>query len=308
MKTETLKVKMSDGKNVALHTFVPEGDVKAVVQLSHGMAEHSMRYEALGKFLCDNGIAFYAHDHRGHGETAESVEDLGFLAENDGFNRVVEDLATMIKKCKEDFSGKKVILLAHSFGSFVSQCYIEKYGAEIDGVVLCGSAGPRLLLTGFGQVFSGIVMKCTGKRKKSALLDTLVFGTYNKGIESDSPAAWICRDAEVVKKYDDDPFCGFKVTNEFFYDFLGGLTSIHKKKNMNKIPKDLPVFLMAGDGDPVGEYGKSVKKLFTSYKKLGIKDVSLKIYPEARHELFNELNKVDVMNDLLVWVLSQLDN
>ena len=308
MKTETLKVKMSDGKNVALHTFVPEGDVKAVVQLSHGMAEHSMRYEQLGKFLCDNGIAFYAHDHRGHGETAESVEDLGFLAENDGFNRVVEDLATMIKKCREDFPRKKVILLAHSFGSFVSQCYIEKYGAEIDGVVLCGSAGPRLLLTGFGQVFSGIVMKCTGKRKKSALLDTLVFGTYNKGIESDSPAAWICRDAEVVKKYDDDPFCGFKVTNEFFYDFLGGLTSIHKKKNMNKIPKDLPVFLMAGDGDPVGEYGKSVKKLFTSYKKLGIKDVSLKIYPEARHELFNELNKVDVMNDLLVWVLSQLDN
>lgn len=308
MKTETIKLPMTDGKMVALHTFVPDGDVKAVVQLSHGMAEYSMRYAELGKFLCDNGIAFYAHDHRGHGETAESVEDLGFLAENDGFNRVVEDLATMIKKCKEDFPGKKVILLAHSFGSFVSQCYIEKYGAEIDGVVLCGSAGPRLLLSGVGRVISGIVMKCTGKRKKSALLDTLVFGTYNKGIESDSAAAWICRDAEVVKKYDDDPFCGFKVTNEFFYDFLGGLTSIHKKKNMNKIPKDLPVFLMAGDGDPVGEYGKSVKKLFTSYKKLGIKDVSLKLYPEARHELFNELNKVDVMNDLLVWVLSYLDN
>ena len=118
---------MSDGKNVALHTFVPEGDVKAVVQLSHGMAEHSMRYEQLGKFLCDNGIAFYAHDHRGHGETAESVEDLGFLAENDGFNRVVEDLATMIKKCKEDFPGKKVILLAHSFGSFVGQYFYFRY-------------------------------------------------------------------------------------------------------------------------------------------------------------------------------------
>lgn len=308
MKTETLKVKMSDGKNVALHTFVPEGDVKAVVQLSHGMAEHSMRYEELGKFLCDNGIAFYAHDHRGHGETAESVEDLGFLAEKDGFNRVVEDLATLIRKCKEDFPGKKVILLAHSFGSFVSQCYIEKYGNEIDGVVLCGSAGPRLMLTGVGKVISGIVMKCSGKRKKSALLDTLVFGAYNKGIESDSAAAWVCRDSEVVKKYDDDPFCGFKVTNEFFYDFLSGLCSIHKKRNMNKIPKNLPIFLMAGDGDPVGEYGKSVKKLFTSYKKLGIKDVSLKIYPEARHELFNELNKVDIMNDFLVWVLSYLDN
>ena len=308
MKTETLKIKMSDGKNVALHTFVPEGDVKAVVQLSHGMSEHSMRYENLGKFLCDNGFAFYAHDHRGHGETAESVEDLGFLAENDGFNRVVEDLASMIKKCKEDFPGKKVFLLAHSFGSFVSQCYIEKYGSEIDGVVLCGSAGPRLMLTGAGRLISGIVMKCSGKRKKSAFLDTLVFGTYNKGIEEESSSAWICRDENIVKIYDDDPFCGFKVTNEFFYDFLGGLCSIHKKKNMNKIPKDLPIFLIAGDADPVGEYGKSVKKLFSTYKKLGIKDVSLKIYPEARHELFNEPNKEDVMKDFLVWVLSYLDN
>ena len=200
MKAETIKIKMSDGKNVALHTFVPEGDVKAVVQLSHGMAEYALRYEELANFLCDNGIAFYAHDHRGHGETAESVDELGFLAENDGFNRVVEDLATMIRKCHEDFPRKKVILLAHSFGSFVSQCFMEKYGNEVDAVVLCGSAGPRLLLTGSGRFLAGIITKCFGKKAKSAFLDGLVFGSYNKGIESDSSAAWIYRDNEVVKK------------------------------------------------------------------------------------------------------------
>ena len=307
MKAETIKIKMSDGKNVALHTFVPEGDVKAVVQLSHGMAEYALRYEELANFLCDNGIAFYAHDHRGHGETAESVDELGFLAENDGFNRVVEDLATMIRKCHEDFPRKKVILLAHSFGSFVSQCFMEKYGNEVDAVVLCGSAGPRLLLTGSGRFLAGIITKCFGKKAKSAFLDGLVFGSYNKGIESDSSAAWISRDNEVVKKYDDDPMCGFKVTNEFFYDFLGGLTNIHLKKNMKKIPKDLPIFIIAGEADPVGEYGKSVKNLYKAYKKLCLSDVTLKLYPEARHELFNEFNKADVMNDLLVWISSKID-
>ena len=307
MKAETIKIKMSDGKNVALHTFVPEGDVKAVVQLSHGMAEYALRYEELANFLCDNGIAFYAHDHRGHGETAESVDELGFLAENDGFNRVVEDLATMIRKCHEDFPGKKVILLAHSFGSFVSQCFMEKYGKEVDAVVLCGSAGPRLLLTGSGRFLAGIITKCFGKKAKSAFLDGLVFGSYNKGIESDSSAAWISRDNEVVKKYDDDPMCGFKVTNEFFYDFLGGLTNIHLKKNMKKIPKDLPIFIIAGEADPVGEYGKSVKNLYKAYKKLRLGDVTLKMYPEARHELFNEFNKADVMNDVLVWISSKIE-
>ena len=307
MKAETIKIKMSDGKNVALHTFVPEGDVKAVVQLSHGMAEYALRYEELANFLCDNGIAFYAHDHRGHGETAESVDELGFLAENDGFNRVVEDLATMIRKCHEDFPRKKVILLAHSFGSFVSQCFMEKYGNEVDAVVLCGSAGPRLLLTGSGRFLAGIITKCFGKKAKSAFLDGLVFGSYNKGIESDSSAAWISRDNEVVKKYDNDPMCGFKVTNEFFYDFLGGLTNIHLKKNMKKIPKDLPVFIIAGEADPVGEYGKSVKNLYKAYKNLCLSDVTLKLYPEARHELFNEFNKTDVMNDVLVWISSKID-
>lgn len=307
LKTETLKIAMSDGKNVVLHTFVPEGEVKAIVQLSHGMSEYSMRYKELGKFLCENGIAFYAHDHRGHGETAENIEELGFLAEKDGFNRVVEDLATMIDKCHKDFPGKKVFLLGHSFGSFVSQCYIEKYEKIIDGCVLCGSAGPRVLLTGSGHIISGIVMKIKGKRNKSQLLDSLVFGSYNPNDENESPSAWLSRDVNVQKAFDDDSLCGFKVTNEFFYDFLGGLCSIHQKKNMNKIPKDLPIFIISGEADPVGEYGKSVKKLFTSYKKLGIKDVSLKLYPEARHELFNELNKVDVMNDLLVWILSKIE-
>ena len=308
VKTETIKLPMTDGKMVALHTFVPEGDVKAVVQLSHGMAEYSMRYAELGKFLCDNGIAFYAHDHRGHGETAEDIDELGFLAENDGFNRVVNDLHAMIKRCHEDFPGKKVILLGHSFGSFVSQAFIAEYGEEIDACVLCGSAGPRPLLTGSGRLLCSLVMKIKGKRSKSPLIDSIVFGPYNKKFVADgSDAAWICRDKEVVKAYDDSPLCGFKCTNEFFYDFMGGLCSIHKSKTLKKIPKNLPLFLIAGDDDPVGEYGKSVKKLYDTYQKFDLADVTLKLYPEARHQLFNEYNKADVMNDFLVWVLSKIE-
>jgi alpha-beta hydrolase superfamily lysophospholipase len=307
LKIDTLKIKMSDGKNVVLHTFVPDGEIKAVIQLSHGMSEHAMRYEDLAKFFCENGFAFYAHDHRGHGETAESIEEFGFLAEKDGFNRVVEDLATMIKKCKTDFPGKKVFLLSHSFGSFVSQCYIEKYGTEIDGCILCGSAGPRVMLVSVGKFLSSIVMTLQGKTQKSTLLDALIFGSYNSKNQLDGPSAWLTRDKEIQAAFDNDPLCGFKCTNEFFYHFLGGLANIHKKKNMEKIPKNLPIFIISGDADPVGEYGKSIGKLYSAYRKLGINDVSMKLYPEARHELFNELNKEDVKNDVLVWILSYLE-
>lgn len=304
MKKETEMITMNDGIKVALHKWIPESEVKAVVQLSHGMAEYALRYDRLGNFLVENGIALYAHDHRGHGETAGSVENCGFLSEREGFQRVVLDLKAMIDKCHNDFPEKKVFLFGHSFGSFVSQSFIEQFGNTIDACILCGTAGPRLMLTGSAKILSGIVRKIKGAKTKSFFFNNLTFGSYNNRFKKSSSSnfAWLSRDVVEVQKYENSPYCGFVATNSFFNDFFTGLTNIHKKKNMMKIPKKLPIFIIAGSDDPVGEYGKSVVALFSTYQKLGIEDVSLKLYENCRHEILNELNKDDVQNDILVWL------
>lgn len=307
MKTETIKIKMSDGKNIALHTWIPDGETKAVVQISHGMAEYAKRYDRFGKILTENGIAMYAHDHRGHGETAETVEELGFLAEKNGFDRVTDDVRESIQKAKADFPNAKIILFGHSFGSFIAQNFIEKYGNEIDACVLCGTAGPEMAKSRFGKFMASLIAGIQGNHKKSNFIHSVAFGSYLKNIKEDSVNAWISRDPEQVKKYDEDPLCGFRCTNRFFADLSGGLVQIHTKKNMTKIPKDLPIFLIAGTADPVGSYGKSVERLFNCYQKLGLTDASMKLYPEARHELLNELNKEDVEKDILIWLSSIME-
>ncbi len=302
IKKETVSVTMSDGKAVALHTWIPEGEVKAVVQLSHGMAEYALRYDRLGTLLAENGIAFMAHDHRGHGETAGAIENLGYLADKKGFFRVADDVHELLQKWRKEYPGKKVFLFGHSFGSFVSQCVIEKWGSEIDGVILCGSAGPNLALTRVGHCCAGIVCFFRGKKRKGSFLDGVAFGSYNKMIENPATKVdWLTRDPEEVKKYQDSPYCGFVCTNEFYRDFMAGFNWIHTKAHMKMIPQSLPVFIIAGDADPVGGYGKLVKDLHEIYKANGIQDLSMKLYPGARHEILNETNRTEVETDVLNW-------
>lgn len=322
MKKETTFIEMSDGVKVALHKWVPDGDIKAVVQLSHGMAEYAKRYSSLAQLLCDNGFAFYAHDHRGHGDTATGGElytvnqtlndkknpindNLGFLADNKGFVRVMEDLHTMISICHKDFPDSKVILLGHSFGSFISQYFIENYGSEIDGCILSGTAGPRIALSKAGHFMAKLVTLFRGNRYRSVFLNNLSFGSYTKKIpDVRTSMDWLSRDSAEVYKYIASPLCGFLCTAGFFVDLTAGLSMIHTKKNMKQIPTDLPVFFLAGDADPVGDYGKSIKKLVEIYKANGMKHISLTLYPEGRHEMLNEFNKEQVMNDILGFIKS----
>ena len=307
MMKNTVFVEMDDGQKVALHTWLPDGEVKAVVQLCHGMAEFSMRYDRFGEMLAKNGIAFYAHDHRGHGETAGCIENLGYLADKDGFQRVVLDVRNLVKKAHEDFPGKKVFIFGHSFGSFVTQSFIEQFGDEISGAVICGSAGPRPVSIGFGLILANIIGAVKGKKSKATLLDGIAFGAYNKLIkDAATPFDWLSRDPAEVKKYADSPYCGFVCTNSFFKDMFTGLSTIHKPENMKKIPVNLPVFLIAGTADPVGNYGKTVVNLWKIYKANGISDLQIKLYKDARHELLNETNHEEVEGDVLNWLNSHM--
>ncbi len=312
MKTDLFTKKMSDGAEVVIHSWLPEEkDVKGIVLLSHGMAEHVSRYEGFAKLLTDNNLAVYGEDHRGHGETAllaqkKGLGKLGYLCKKNGFLRVVEDIHEEVEMVKELYPGKKVILFGHSFGSFISQAFIENYGKTIDGCVLCGTAGPRPALMSFARFFAALC-SLGGKKKYSPLIDKIAFGSSNSTYKNPrTKYDWLSRDEKTVDNYIADPLCGYVCTVEFYQELFRGLSYIHSKKQIKKIPLDLPVHFIDGTGDPVGTYGKTVQKLYDLYKKNGMKNVDLIFYQDARHELLNETNAGEVRNEVLKWMLEQL--
>lgn len=314
MRKEHFFQKMSDDLEVSVYRFFPDENIKpkAIVQLSHGMVEHVMRYEEFAKALTDAGYIFSAHDHRGHGSTAEhavekGVGDFGVLAEKDGFNRVVDDVDEIILRASHDFPGLKVVLFGHSFGSFVSQSYIEKYASHISACILCGTRGPKPLEVVSGKILCQIVCKIYGRKHISKFINYITFGANNRRIKNPKTGSdWLTRDENVVKSYKHDKWCTFTPTAGFYEDMLYGLSQIHKKEFLSAIPKNLPVFLIAGDADPVGDYGKTVQLLYNIYKDNNMEDVTLKLYQDARHELLNEINKSEVTKDILNWIAEKV--
>ena len=306
------EMSMSDGNVNIIHSWIPDGDVKAVVLLSHGMTEHASRYARFGELLTKDGFALYAEDHRGHGETAKLAEEkgtgqFGYLADKNGFFRVVDDIHEEALFLRNKYEGKKLFLFGHSFGSFISQCFIEKYGDCIDGVILCGTAGPQKGLIAFASAFGNLIKFFTGKHHYSKLVDNLSFGSYNNHIKNPrTKFDWLTRDNAIVDAYVADPWCGYTCTIGFYCDMFSGLKYIHTEKNMLQIPRTLPVFFIDGDEDPVGGYSKTVQDLCTRYQGNGIKDVSIKFYSGARHELLNETNKEEVEQDVLSWFNSHV--
>ncbi len=311
MKKDTILLKMSDSVSVAVHRWIPDGDPAALIQISHGMTEHALRYDYFGAALAAQGFTVYAHDHRGHGDTAKNrgLENLGYLADRDGFERVTQDLREVMGQLKKDFPGKKTILFGHSFGSFIAQNYIEQFGAEIDGCILSGSAGPRLPLVNTARFIAGLIILFRGKRHRSRFLQKLAFGNNNKRIENPaSKNSWLSRDPEVVRAYDGNDYDGFMPTTGFFYDLFTGLSRIHRKRAMKGIPHELPVFIFSGTDDPVGDYGKTVEALADIYRAQGLADVTLTLYPDGRHEMLNEINKDEVIRDIIGWIRGRFDS
>ena len=310
MKMNSFSLKMNDGCEIFLNRWEPDTteDIKGVVQLHHGLAEHSMRYDRLGSVLAENGYVLNAYDMRGHGKTAETAiakgeGRFGQLARKNGFETAVEDLAFIIESLKKDYPDKKIVLLGHSFGSFISQGYIEKYGERIDGCILCGTSGPQIPLAPVGKIVAKIVRAFKGPDATSKFLTKLTFGSYNKHIQNPQTADdWISLNELNRQIYAMDKWCGFPLTVSFFVDITTALSTIHKKKNMKAVPAELPVFFIYGKEDPVGGYGKTIEKLYDIYQKNGVKNLQIKGYENDRHEIFNEDDKETVEKDVLQWL------
>lgn len=309
MKVENLKFKSSDDMEIFYKKWIPNDkrDIRACIQISHGMAEHIKRYDEFAKVLVEQGFVVYGNDHRGHGKTAEELENIGYFADENGWDKVVDDMYTLTRIIKNDYEDIPIFIFSHSMGSFLTRRYIQLYGDELKGVILSGTGGDPGIAGSIGiRIAKGEIRK-NGSRAKSSKLNKLSFGNFNKKFEPvNTEFDWLTRDESEVDKYIEDPYCGDIFTCGFFYDMLSGLKKLNKKENINNIPKDLPILFISGDMDPVGNNTKGVLQAYNSYKNAGIVDIDYKFYPNARHELLNELNKEDVHKDIIAWIEAKL--
>ena len=294
----------SDGYNsVYARIYIPNGEIKGVVQLSHGMVDHSGRYEALAEYLTASGYVFAGNDHLGHGYTAESDMAFGFFAESGGVNYILEDLYSMNKLLCEKFPEHKPVLMGHSMGSFLSRLYAVKYPESISGHIIHGTGGPMGAVLPMGKALVKIMMTFCGKKYRSKMIKNISFMGYNDNFpESEGENAWLTRDLERVSSRDTDRLTNFIFTLSAYYDLFTMVGKCNSDQWFNEYPKDLPTIIMSGTKDPVGNDGAGPSYVYDNLQISGTKNITLKLYEEARHELFNETNREEVFCDMVQWL------
>jgi alpha-beta hydrolase superfamily lysophospholipase len=307
MQTSSFSFETKDGSQIFVHKWIPNQEAKGIVQVAHGMSEHSARYGNFAAALVEKGYIVYANDHRGHGRTAGDQENLGYFADEHGWERTVEDLYQLTQRIRDENPYLPVFLFGHSMGSFLCIRYIQKYGKELSGVILSGTGSDPGFLSTIGIWIAKREMKKKGKKARSELLNKLSFGSYNKAFKPNrTEFDWLTRDKQEVDKYIEDPYCGEVATAGFFYDMISGIKQLDNPDRMSQIPKELPIFIFSGDKDPVGNYSKGVIKTFQNFKKAGIKNISCKLYKDGRHEMLNEINREEVFRDVIQWLNKHL--
>lgn len=276
-------------------SWAPE-EVKGVVQIHHGMAEHSGRYISFAQYLCSRGFAVFIHDMANHGKSNQAPELTGYFGEKDGWKNLIQDMKSLMDIAKEEYPQVPYFIFGHSMGSFVSRCFVAKYASDVNGAIICGTAGSNPL-AGISVTLSNVIAKVKGSTYKSTLLDKAGFGTYNKQCEGRTKFDWLTRIPEEVDKYIADPMCGFLFSAKGFGDLSRLLVFSSSEAWYQAVPKDLPICLISGDKDPVGAYGKGIEEVYQKLKASN-HNVSMKLYGGARHELLNELIKDDMMEDV----------
>jgi len=282
----------------------PHGAPRGVVQIVHGIAEHIERFEPLALYLNAQGYAVVAEDHMGHGRSISEECPQGYFT--GGWFAAVEDTRTLMKYTMGKYPGLPYIMIGISMGSFMVRTLLAKYpGSGISGAVICGTAWQDNMLLNAAGKACALVCRTAGEERPSPMLQKLMFGSYNKGIQKpQSPNAWLCRDTDVVNAYDSDPLCGFAATAGLYRDMMEGIAFIQKPEHIAAMDKSLPVLFIAGDRDPVSNYGKGVETCAKAFRSAGMEQVTVKLYPEDRHDVLNELDKLTVWTDLTNWIES----
>ena len=308
-KPEAFYMPSSDGKS-RLHVlqWLPDdGNVRAVVQIAHGIAEHIARYDAFACFLAENGLAVIGNSHLGHGLSASDEACRGVFSDKNGWRLAVDDMRALYDRVHRKYPARPHFLLGHSMGSFLARTFIIRWPELLDGCILSGTGQqPRLLLNA-GLAAAALEKSLFGADKPSVRLDRLSFGAYNRRIPHHrTPHDWLTRSRDIVDLYEQDDACGFAPSAGMFCDLLGGIKFIGKPDNIAQMRRTLPVLLLAGSEDPVGDYGRGPKIVYDLFKSSGLTDVTFNLYEGARHEVLNETNRLDVYQDVLSWLQSNM--
>ena len=307
MKKETFGIQSNDKKHI-LHiiSWTPEGEIKAAIQLVHGMVEFIDRYHDFAEYLCSQGIAVIGHDHLGHGLTAGHDDDLGYFAREGGEQFLIDDMYLVTEEMKWKYPCVPYFILGHSMGSFCLRKYLTLYGDQVDGAIIMGTGEMPLAVVQAGKAFAGLLMKTKGRRYRSEKLTEMVFGGYLKKItDPRTPMDWLTKDEAIVDAYLNNKYNTFRFTTSAYHDFFEILEYDMKQVKLDQIPQDLPMLIVSGEQDPVGNWGVGPKSLCQTYQKKGFTDVTLKLYPEDRHEILNELDRQTVYQDLGEWLLKK---
>lgn len=278
-----------------------EGEVRAVVQLAHGMIDYVGRYSLLAEYFVSRGFVFAGHHHLGHGKSVSSKEEYGYFADKGGVNFLLRDMHRMNRYLRDEYPGKPVILLGHSMGSFIARLYVERYPHSISAAIIHGTAGPNPALP-FGRALSYIISKTHKKYHRSELVNKLAFGAYNSAFPiEDGPRAWLSRDKELADITDE--YTSFAFTTSGYCDLFKMLAKCNSRDWFIHYPKEIPTLIVSGTADPVGgKNAQGPKYVYTRLKKAGCHNLTLKLYEDARHELFRETNREEVFQYLSDWI------
>lgn len=299
-------VKASDGQAIYLHTWLPEKDMRAVIVLLHGMAEHSKRYEEFARYLNVSGIGMYAHDQRGHGLTGQAAGELGHLPPNWGWHLMIDDACRLIRLAQKE-SACPIYLLGHSMGSFLARVLVQQNPQLVDGLILSGTGNNPAAMVQVGRKLAAWMCRYQGEKNDSKLLHALTFGWFNQKIKGHKTAYdWLCRSKATIQSYMDDSFCQIQCTNGFYYELYDLNLTANQLEKDRRLPKSLPILIFSGTDDPVGDMGDGVRRVYSNYYKCGLQDVRCHLYPGGRHEMLNEINKTEVYADVRKWLLEHL--
>lgn len=293
-----------DGKT-PIHTveWLPEGAVRAVLQISHGVAEYAARYEPLAEYLTKRGFAVAGNDHIGHGLSVAPGAPRLYFGPDGSWNHVVDDLYTLRSQIGERFPGVPCFLLGHSMGSFLARTYLIRYPGTVDGAVIMGTGQMAPALLAGGRLIAAREGRKVGWDQCSPVVERLAFGAYNKRFSPNRTSAdWLSVSEANVDAYLADPLCGGNASVGLFREMLSGIAFIRRPENLKKMNLNTPVLFIAGDMDPVGDCGKGVRRAYRSFRKAGVRDLSIKLYPGARHEILNDNCRETVYQDLFQWL------
>lgn len=294
-------LEQSDGHKTKLYCLPAKTSAIGSVLVLHGMAEYCDRYESFAHVLNNAGYDVYLYNHRGHGPDC-ALDELGFFAKSGGAELVIEDAVTVCRYIKEQGRCQNFAVLGHSMGSLILRNVITRYDS-MDCAIVCGSTMPGTLLVHSGSFLANLLCLLQGAKHRSSFLDSMMFGSKNyRRLCTKTSFDWLTREESVVDWYIQSPYCGFLCTASMYRDLLLFTKEAGSKKNIVKTRKDLPIYFIAGDKDPVGGYGSQIRTLFHVFEQSGFSDISLTLYPEARHELLNETNKEEITNDILAFL------